>query len=175
MTKLLKSPVVQLAFTGAVLACGWAGLEQINTNLGQLPVHQVEQVSDAAAMQLPEIFPVWVTPRHTKVELQPASEMETAFEKPPVVEAVEEEDAELAAPTYAETLKAAITVQGTTDTGVFLNGNFYRTGADASGLAFDGVDGQRVVPRVVAVSARKLVIAVAGERLTLTNEGGSWQ
>lgn len=171
---ILKSPAVQTALVVAMATGGWWVLNRVNLNFAQLPVAQVEQVSsDTGASVMPSLFPVWVTPRVKKVAQQPAASVDEAFAQSPATQLEEEQEA--LAPDYAETLKPAIKVQGTTDSGVFLNGRFYAVGAEIGSLSFVGVDGLQVTPRVVAVSDRRLVIGIAGESLTLINGGGGWE
>ena len=169
---LLKSPTIQLAIAGGVLACGWAVLAKVNANFASLPVHQVQQVSaEAAAANMPQIFPVWVEPKAPKVAPEPAATVEDAFKQ---AEAAPEEE-ELPPPSYADTLRGAVKVQGVTDGGAFLNGRFYRVGSDVSALAFLGMEEAQVVPRLVSVAAHAVTFRVGGERVVIEKGGAGWQ
>jgi len=168
----LKSPTIQLALAGGVLACGWAALAKVNANFDSLPVHQVQQVSaEAAAANMPQIFPVWVEPKAPKVSPEPAATVDDAFKQG----AAEPEPEELPAPSYADTLRGTVKVQGITDSGAFLNGRFYRTGTDVPALGFLGVEEAQVVPRLVSVSAHAVAFRVGGERVLIEKGGAGWQ
>jgi hypothetical protein len=170
---LFKSPTIQLALAGGALACGWAMLAKVNTNFATLPVHQVQQVSaDAAAASMPQIFPVWVERKAPKVEQPTENAVDAAFKQ---ATAEPEAEAPPPPPSYADTLRGAVKVQGIADGGAFLNGQFYRVGGDVAALGIQSMEQGQVTPKLIAVSASAVTFRVGGERVVIEKGGAGWQ
>ena len=171
---LLKSPTIQLAMAGGALACGWVLLAKVNANFSGLPVHQVQQVSaEAAAANMPQIFPVWVEPKAPKVAPETQATVEDAFKQPEQVAKEEAED--LPPPSYADTLRGSAKVQGVTDSGAFINGRFYRVGDDVAALAFQGMEALQVTPKLASVAPHAVAFRVGGERVVIAKGEPGWQ
>lgn len=169
---VLSSPIVRLALAGAGLALLWNGLGQVNALLREIPVEQAREVEDVfVATAPPEIFPVWVAPRTASGSVPASGLVDGAFGQ----RAAEEEgQVEEQAPSYTEALAGAVKVQGTSDSGAFINGRFYRVGASITQLALAGPDGSSLLPKLVSVRSDRIVLSIAQESLVVTKGEPNW-
>ena len=71
-------------------------------------------------------------------------------------------------PNYADLFKQTALITGfSSETGVFLNGGFYRTGDKIEALAMTATSGLRIVPVVESVTSDGVVFRVGQQNVTL--------
>lgn len=171
---LLSSSLIRFTFAGGALAVLWAGSNQVNRNLAELPVHQVQQVTDPTAVgEAKALYPVWVG---KAVQPRPAIEgdpnVEAAFQQGA---AVQQAVAAPVEPEYADQLRTKLRVDGVTSGGAFINGRFYAIGAGLADLQVQRVTGEAMIPRLTAATTARIVIAVGNDTLTLELGPAGWQ
>lgn len=170
--KILQSSIVQMAIAGAGLTLIWSGLDALNGNIRSLPIKQVQRSDDqVVAEAVPDIFPVWVTPRRAAPVAHGEELLDAAFG--PQASQKEEDVPEV--PAYTEALSSTVRVQGTSGNGAFLNGRFYRTGAEVAALAVLSPDGIPVVPLLTSVGDDTVVLSIQGQMVTVKKGGAGWQ
>ena len=170
---LLQSSVVRMALAAGAATCVWAVAAGVNRNLGQLPIQQIQQVNESAPTATPPaLYPVWAGRKVAQVAVIDPADVEGAFNEPaPVVDEAEAPPL----PNYAELLRPSVKIDGTTDTGAFINGRYFRVGRAMDGLSIQDAAGVALVPRLTQATASRVVIAIGGDTLTLQQGASGWE
>lgn len=136
----------------ALMVLLWKTGEAINGRLAALPVKSAPKHENTTPpLDQATFYAVWVK-RITAAPVtqeDPAS-MDTLFkikEEPKT----QLESLKLVEPDYVEIFKKAATVQGVSDTGVYINGRFYQVGEHLQELAMVDSNGKPVVPTLASI------------------------
>lgn len=152
---------------GIVLVAGaWKGGEWITTTrLASLVVLQAPKVDiGGTTINAKSFYPAWVK---QAVVVPNVADDDTSVDELFRRKAAQEAPP-AATPNYLDIFRQNARIDGITDSGVFVNGRFYRAKEKLEPLAIQGVSGDTIIPVVESVSKTRIVFRVGRETVTVT-------
>lgn len=148
----------------ALAAFAWRAGETINASLSTLIVKAAPHVArNAVPIDAKSFYPVWVKQSVALPIAQFDGEVDTYFRKH---EEEKHEPPKPPEPDYGEMFKAAASVDGVADDGVFVNGKFYKIGATLDELAIATATGKTIIPEVERIANGRVVFRVGKATVT---------
>lgn len=173
MQKLLRSANTRLyIYLGGLLllAAVWRAGESVNARFEVMPVKEAPRIDRGTIpLDAKSFYPVWVKQAAAMPQVTQDSEVDELFRKreeakPEMLKPVE--------PDYVEIFKASATVDGVSDNGAFVGGQFYKVGAKLHEFAIASANGQTVVPVLHSIKNGKITFTIAGRTLSFVYGGG---
>ncbi|TRZ66932.1 MAG: hypothetical protein D4S02_06000 [Rhodocyclaceae bacterium] len=136
----------------------WRGGEYVDNQLLTLAVKAAPRVEkNNEPMDSKNFYPVWVKQSVALPPLQVDAEVDVYFKK---VEEPKVDPPRPPEPDYGAMFRESATVDGVSDDGVFVNGQFYKIGARIEELAVMPASGKAIIPVVESIASGRVIFRV---------------
>lgn len=153
-----------LSFVGIIIA--WQIAEHVTLEMSRLPVMTAPKVNhEGRNVNAKDFYPVWVKQAVVMTPKEDAGSIDDFFRLSKENPEVEEEVKPVDEPDYVAMFQSRVRIDGVSDNGVFIHGQFFKVGDTLDAYTMQSPQGGSIVPSIVSIGSGVMIFMVADKSI----------